>query len=112
MGMRMRDHFGLIVFVCATLLSSRQALAQFSQQGPKLVGTGAVGLALQGYSVSLSADGNTAIVGGPTDNNIAGCGLGLDEKRRRLEAAGPQAGRLGCHGERWTRPSRGSLQRR
>ena len=36
----------------------------WTQQGSKLVGTGAVGAANQGYSVSLSADGNTAIVGG------------------------------------------------
>jgi FG-GAP repeat len=40
----------------------------WSQQGPKLVGTGAIGFASQGSSVSLSADGNTTIVGGPTDN--------------------------------------------
>jgi uncharacterized protein YdbL (DUF1318 family) len=40
----------------------------WSQQGSKLVGTGAVGFTLQGYSVALSADGNTAIVGGPYDN--------------------------------------------
>jgi hypothetical protein len=39
----------------------------WSQQ-TKLVGTGAVGAAVQGFSVSLSADGNTAIVGGPDDN--------------------------------------------
>jgi len=36
----------------------------WSQQGSKLVGTGAVGPAGQGRSVALSADGNTAIVGG------------------------------------------------
>ena len=58
--------------VCAILLSSFPALAQFSQQGPKLVGIGAVGTAQQGSSVSLSADGNTAIVGGPGDNGGAG----------------------------------------
>ena len=40
----------------------------WSQQA-KLVGTGPVGDALQGYSVSLSSDGSTAIVGGPNDNN-------------------------------------------
>ena len=40
----------------------------WSQQGPKLVGTGAVGNAVQGSSVSLSGDGNTAIVGGFQDN--------------------------------------------
>jgi hypothetical protein len=44
----------------------------WSQQGPKLVGTGAVGLAFQGASVSLSGDGNTAIVGGPDDNGEVG----------------------------------------
>jgi uncharacterized protein (TIGR03437 family) len=44
----------------------------WSQQGRKLVGTGAIGSALQGVSVALSADGNTAIVGGNGDNNLAG----------------------------------------
>jgi len=43
-----------------------------SQQGSKLVGTGAVGEAGQGYSISISADGNTAIVGGFSDNGRAG----------------------------------------
>jgi hypothetical protein len=38
----------------------------------KLVGTGASGAAQQGRSVSLSSDGNTAIVGGPADNNGQG----------------------------------------
>lgn len=42
------------------------------QQGSKLVGTGATSLASQGYSVSLSADGNTALVGGYSDNSFAG----------------------------------------
>ncbi len=37
----------------------------WSQQGPKLVGTGADGAAWQGTSVAISADGNTALVGGP-----------------------------------------------
>jgi hypothetical protein len=42
------------------------------QQGNKLVGAEAVGNAFQGYSVSISADGNTAIVGGYVDNNGVG----------------------------------------
>jgi len=42
------------------------------QQGAKLVGTGSIGTAQQGYSVSLSADGNTAIVGGNGDNSFRG----------------------------------------
>jgi len=44
----------------------------WTQQGTKLVGSGAVGAADQAWSVSLSADGNTAIVGGPADNSLAG----------------------------------------
>ena len=44
----------------------------WTQQGSKLVGTGALGAARQGYSVSLSADGNLAMVGGPDDNNNIG----------------------------------------
>jgi len=57
----------LVLILAALLFSSQLAFAQFVQQGPKLVGTGAVGPANQGQSVALSADGNTAIVGGPAD---------------------------------------------
>src|SRR5688572_1154772 len=39
-------------------------------QQTKLVGTGYVGTPLQGRSVALSADGNTAMVGGPDDDNM------------------------------------------
>src|SRR5216683_526432 len=70
--MRMRHLVALIVLVFLTLLSSHSALAQFSQQGPKLVGTGAVDPALEGNRTSLSADGNTAIVGGFEDNSLVG----------------------------------------
>ncbi|HEY3388781.1 MAG TPA: hypothetical protein VGK38_04360, partial [Prolixibacteraceae bacterium] len=42
---------------------------QFLQQGNKLFGSGGIGnYAMQGTSVSLSSDGNTAIIGGPYDN--------------------------------------------
>jgi hypothetical protein len=44
----------------------------WSQQGAKLVGSGAVGAASQGTSVALSADGDTAVVGGPYDDNQMG----------------------------------------
>jgi hypothetical protein len=44
----------------------------WSQQGNKLVGAGAVGHALQGWSAALSADGNTAISSGVYDNNSTG----------------------------------------
>ena len=60
-------------FLFSLLLLPATALGQnFAQQGPKLVGTGAMGNARQGHSVCLSADGNTAIVGGDTDNSGAG----------------------------------------
>jgi hypothetical protein len=39
----------------------------WSQEGSKLVGVGAAAASWLGYSVSLSADGNTALVGAPYD---------------------------------------------
>ena len=44
----------------------------WSQQGSKHVGIDAVGSAEQGYSVALSGDGTTAIVGGWADDNAHG----------------------------------------
>jgi hypothetical protein len=65
--------FRASVLIFATLLFSPQlALAQFTQQGNKLVGTGGVGTPAQGFSVALSADGNTAIVGGRGDGGFTG----------------------------------------
>jgi len=65
----------------ATWVFTRSA-GVWTQQGSKLVGTGAVGAvvasggrypgAWQGQSVSLSADGNTAVIGGSIDNNWIG----------------------------------------
>jgi hypothetical protein len=60
----------IVMLACSAL--SVSAEAQFTQQSPKLVGTGASGNAGQGVSVSLSSDGNTAIVGGPNDNSQTG----------------------------------------
>jgi hypothetical protein len=59
-----------LLALCWLMFSTTEA--QFMQQGSKLVGTGAVGIAQHGYSVSISADGNTAIVGGYLDNSGAG----------------------------------------
>jgi hypothetical protein len=70
--MNKRHPVVLIVLVYTALLFSPPAHAQLPQQGPKLVGTGAVGNAYQGQAVALSGDGNTAIVGGPDDNNGVG----------------------------------------
>jgi hypothetical protein len=61
----------LIALFAASILP-QPALAQFVQQGPKLVGTGASGAAAQGESVALSGDGNTAVMGGSDDDSSAG----------------------------------------
>ncbi|HLJ44664.1 MAG TPA: hypothetical protein VKU01_01565 [Bryobacteraceae bacterium] len=45
---------------------------QWSQQGPPLIGSPAIGTGVQGASVALSEDGNTAIIGAPFDNNAVG----------------------------------------
>jgi FG-GAP repeat len=44
----------------------------WGQQSEGLVGTGSSGNPKQGYSVALSADGNTALIGGPGDSNNFG----------------------------------------
>jgi hypothetical protein len=44
----------------------------FIQQGSKLTGTGESGPGYVGYSVALSADGSTVLVGGIDDNSAAG----------------------------------------
>ncbi|HEY6196477.1 MAG TPA: hypothetical protein VI504_15705 [Candidatus Eisenbacteria bacterium] len=44
----------------------------WSQQGPMLLGAGAVGAAAQGWSVSLSASGGLALVGGVNDDGVRG----------------------------------------
>jgi len=70
-SMIVRQLIPLAAAVWMAILPS-PAQAQFTQQGPKLVGTGAVlfdGMqgATQGSSVAISADGSTALVGGPLD---------------------------------------------
>ena len=50
----------------------RRSGTTWTQQGPKLVGTGAVGRASQGSSVALSGDGDTALDGGTGDNHSVG----------------------------------------
>ena len=53
------------------LICAEPAAAQFIQQDAKLVGTYS-GTPSQGVSVALSADGTTAIIGGPGDDNDIG----------------------------------------
>ena len=75
----------------------------WKQLGSKLVGTGAAGEAWQGFSVALSADGNTAIVGGPARQLERRGGVGVYPQRGRVEPAGRQAGR---HRRGWKRETR------
>ncbi|HSY52203.1 MAG TPA: hypothetical protein VLC46_25605 [Thermoanaerobaculia bacterium] len=70
--MRTRYPASLAFLVYVTLASSNPTFAQFSQQGPKLVGAGALEVARQGSAVAVSADGNTAIVGGPYSDQFMG----------------------------------------
>jgi hypothetical protein len=93
----------VVLLSCRVLPAPAQA--QFSQQGPKLVGTGAVFVAEQGVSVALSGDGNTAIVGGFDDDNEVGAvwvytrsGGAWSQQGPKLHATGaigPYGGALG-----------------
>jgi hypothetical protein len=67
---QVRHVLPVVTLVCGAL--ANPAPAQFGQQGPKLVGTGAIGHAQLGIALSLSGDGSTAIVGGSSDNGGAG----------------------------------------
>src|SRR5262249_55847023 len=72
-GRRVSRVFAISTGLCAGLLASSQgAVADFTQQGNKLVGTGAAVPSERGYSVALSADGNTAIMGARADNGNVG----------------------------------------
>ncbi len=52
--------------------SYSRTAGSWSPLGAKLAGTGAVGQAGQGWSIALSGNGNTLIVGGLTDNSSDG----------------------------------------
>jgi hypothetical protein len=60
------------ILLFALLCDARPAAAQFKQLGPKLIGEGSVGRTFRGIAVALSGDGNTAIMGGPSDNSGVG----------------------------------------
>ena len=61
----MRPDWRLLGAACVvTAAAVFPAYGQFFQEGNKLVGTGASGNANQGVAAALSADGNTALVGG------------------------------------------------
>ena len=55
----------------ATWVFTRNSKGNWSQQGDYLAALNATSTASQGNSVSLSSDGNTALIGGPGDNDGA-----------------------------------------
>lgn len=69
------------------------------QQGNKLIGSGTVGgVAMQGASVCLAGDGNTAVIGGPSDNTGVGAvwvftrtGTSWSQAGLKLTGTGPMA---------------------
>ncbi len=67
----MKTKLYLLLFLAGSIIPNL-LFAQFAQQGPKLIGTGAIGQSEQGTSVAISSDGNTAVVGGMRDNNFVG----------------------------------------
>jgi hypothetical protein len=91
-------------FVLAILFVAAPSLAQFSQQGLKLVVADAAGSPLQGISVSISSDGNTAIVGGFRDNNNMGAAW-IWMRSRGVWQEGPKlvsADAAGINGQGWS----------
>src|SRR5262249_15021473 len=70
MATQTRSSFFLaLVLLAATLVPSQSARAQKFNVRAELVGTGFALPPQQGYSVALSRDGNTALVGGYLDNS-------------------------------------------
>ena len=80
----------------------------FIQRGSKMV-AGEIGPGIMGETVSLSSDGNTALIGGPADNKERRRRMGLHPLGRRLVTAGRKAHRRGRDGERRLRLCRGAL---
>ena len=93
-----------VVMLAYSLLTAPAAQAQFSQQGPKLVGTDTIGVAAQGFSVSLSGEGNTAILSGPYDNGDVGAAWVYARSRGvwRQQAKLVGTGAIGKAGQGWS----------
>jgi hypothetical protein len=82
----------------------------WSQQGSKLIGTGNIGAASQGISVALSADGNTAMIGGYYDNTGQGAAWADTVIAVRMAQPVPlRGGPQPCSEARWPGALRGRL---
>ena len=72
----------------------------WTQQGPKLTGTGETGNGRFGFRVALSDDGNTALIGGPVDNSLTGAvwvfvrsGTTWEQQGEKLTAGAEETGK-------------------
>ena len=67
--------------------------ASWSQQGSKLTASDETGPGQFGYSVALSADGSTALIGGNRDNNLVGAAWVFTRSGTSWATAGLEADR-------------------
>jgi hypothetical protein len=80
------------------------AVPTFQAQGGKLTPSGGIGTGLFGMAVALSADGNTALIGAPTDNGSLGAAYVLTRsgstwtQQAKLTAAGASEAGAGQFG--------------
>jgi hypothetical protein len=88
----MRPLLTSIALLAAAILSPRPAFAQFVQHSAKLVGTGALEIAQQGSAVAVSADGNTAVVGGVYSKSAGAAFIWTKNGGLWTQQSGPLAG--------------------
>ena len=81
----------------------------WTQQGSKLTGSGETGQGYFGLSVALSADGNTALIGGYYDNGGVGAAWVFTRSGRSLDSAGLKADRQRRDRTRLLRLERGAV---
>ena len=62
----------------------------WTRQGPKLTGSGEVGAGFFGIDVALSADGNTALVGGSSDDGGVGAAWAFTRSGQTWTQQGPK----------------------
>ena len=85
----------------------------WTQQGPKLTATGQQGRFLRfGFSVALSGDGTTALIGGPDDNTNVGAAWVFTRSGKHLDPAGAEADRHRRERPGQLRRQRGAVRRR
>jgi FG-GAP repeat len=84
----------------------------WTQQGARLIGLSETGTGEFGYSVALSSEGDTALIGGPRRQRQRRGGVGVRALGRKLEPAGREADRLGRDRHRLVRLQRGAVIRR